>query len=64
MSPWHKALKVDVDPVMSDKATRILAAEHPTIVILAIVFITVGWSKYKKKTEDAAKFKNFVIFTE
>jgi VIT1/CCC1 family predicted Fe2+/Mn2+ transporter len=62
MSPWYKALKADVGAVMSDKATRLLAVEHPTIMILAIVFITVGWSRHKKKTEDAAKFKTFVIF--
>jgi hypothetical protein len=55
-------LKADVDAVMSDKATRPLAVEYPIIMILAIVFIKVGWSKYKKKTEDAAKFKTFVIF--
>jgi membrane-anchored protein YejM (alkaline phosphatase superfamily) len=62
MSPWHKALKADAGAVISDKATRILAVEHPVIMILTIVFITVGWSKHKKKIEDAAKFKNFVIF--
>jgi uncharacterized protein (DUF486 family) len=55
-------LKAYVGDVISDKATRILAVEHPIIMILVIVFITVGWSKHKKKTEDAAKFKTFVIF--
>jgi Na+/H+-dicarboxylate symporter len=62
MSPWYKALKADAAAVMSDKATRLLAVEHPTVMILAIVLITIGWSKHKKKTEDAAKFKTFAIF--
>lgn len=62
MSPWYQALKADAGAVMSDKATRLLAVEHPTVMILAIVFITIGWSKHKKKTADAAKFKTFVIF--
>lgn len=62
MSPWFKALKADAGAVMGDKATRLLAVEHPIMMILAIVFITIGWSKHKKKTEDAAKFKTFVIF--
>jgi Na+/H+-dicarboxylate symporter len=62
MSPWYKALKEDAGSVMSDKATRLLAVEHPTVMILAIVFITIGWSKHKKKIEDAAKFKTFGIF--
>jgi Na+/H+-dicarboxylate symporter len=62
MSPWYKALKADAGAVMSNKATRLLAVEHPTVMILAIVFITIGWSKHKKKTADVAKFKTFAIF--
>jgi hypothetical protein len=62
MSPWYIALKENGGEVMGDKASRLLAVEHPLMMILAIVFITIGWSKHKKKTEDAAKFKTFVIF--
>ena len=62
MSPWYEMLKTDAASVMKDKASRLLAVEHPIMMILAIVFITIGWSKYKKKTEDAAKFKTFTIF--
>ncbi|MAC86974.1 MAG: hypothetical protein CMQ52_02440 [Gammaproteobacteria bacterium] len=61
-SPYYKALKANGSEVMGDAATRLLAIEHPIMMILAIVFITIGWSKHKKKTEDAAKFKTFVIF--
>lgn len=62
MSPWFQALKVDASGVMKDKAARLIAVEHPIMMILAIVFITIGWSKHKKKTADAAKFKTFVVF--
>ena len=62
MSPWFKALKSNVGEVMGDKAVRLLAVEHPIMMILAIVLITIGWSKHKKKTEDEAKFKTFVVF--
>lgn len=62
MSPWFKDLKTDAGATMSDKATRLLAIEHPTMMILAIILITIGWSKHKKKTTDVAKFKTFVIF--
>ncbi len=62
MSPSYKALKTDVGGVMEDEAIRLLAVEHPVMMILAIVFITIGWSKHKKKIEDPAKFKTFVIF--
>jgi len=62
MSPWFQMLKTDAASVMKDKSVRLLAVEHPITMILAIILITIGWSKHKKKTEDAAKFKTFVIF--
>jgi hypothetical protein len=62
MSPWYKALKANGGEVMGDKAVRLLAVEHPIIMILAIVLITIGWSRHKKKTDNAAKFKSFVVF--
>ncbi len=62
MSPWFSALTEDTGAVMKEKSLRLLAVEHPVMMILAIVFITIGWSKHKKKTTDSAKFKTFVIF--
>ena len=62
MSPWFSALKEDAVGVMKEKSLRLLAVEHPITMILAIVFITIGWSKHKKKTTDSAKFKTFAIF--
>ena len=47
---------------MKDSDLRFVIIEHPITMILAIVLITIGWSKHKKKTEDKAKFKTFVIF--
>ena len=62
MSPWFSALTEDAGAVMKEKSLRLLAVEHPVMMILAIIFITIGWSKHKKKTTDSAKFKTFVIF--
>ena len=61
-SPYYKALKANGSEIMGDAASRLLAIEHPIMMILAIIFITVGWSKHKKKTDDHKKFKTFVIF--
>ncbi len=61
-SPYYNALKTNGREVMGDAASRLLAIEHPVTMILAIVFITIGWSKHKKKTDDLAKFKTFIIF--
>ncbi|MBL4605830.1 MAG: hypothetical protein JKY02_09290 [Flavobacteriaceae bacterium] len=62
MSPYYKALKTSGSDVMGNSESRLLAIEHPILMILAIALITIGWSKHKKKTEDAAKFKTFAIF--
>jgi hypothetical protein len=62
MSPAYKALKADSAVVMNNSTSRLLAIEHPLMMILAILLITVGWSRHKKKTEDAAKFKTFALF--
>ena len=61
MSPWFKVLKDSSGEVM-DKATGLLVAEYPIMITLAIVLITIGWSKHKKKTTDIAKFKTVAIF--
>ena len=47
---------------MKDAVVRLFAVEHPLMMILAIVLITIGFSKHKKKTTDAAKFKTIAIF--
>ena len=47
---------------MADKALRLTSLEHPLINIIAIVLITIGWSKHKKLTTSESKFKTFSIF--
>lgn len=47
---------------MSDKMLRLTSLEHPLINIIAIVLITIGWSKHKKLTTSESKFKTFSIF--
>ncbi len=45
-----------------NSAARLLAVEHPFVNILALVLITMGWSKHKKKEASNAKFKTITIF--
>lgn len=47
---------------MKDSNLRLYALEHPLINIIAIVLITIGWSKHKKTTDSKKKFKMFAIF--
>ena len=62
MSPVYKAMKADSSSIMGNAETRLLAIEHPLMMLLAIVLITIGWSKHKKKDSSSAKFKTFTIF--
>jgi uncharacterized membrane protein len=47
---------------MSNAAMRLTAVEHPLINIIAIVFITIGWSKHKKEESSNGKFKKIGMF--
>jgi putative exporter of polyketide antibiotics len=48
--------------VMSDSVSRLYLVEHPLINIIAIVLITIGYSKHKKKLTSSPKFKTILIF--
>ena len=47
---------------MSDAATRLTSLEHPLINIIAIVLITIGWSRHKKAASNETKFKSIALF--
>lgn len=48
--------------VMKDSTLRLYAVEHPSMMLLAVVLITIGYSKHKKKLVSGGKFKNLAIF--
>ena len=63
ISPWYKSMKeVGMADTMSNAALRFQAIEHPITMVLAIVLITMGWSRHKKQTTDKGKFKSIGIF--
>ena len=45
-----------------EKQARLTSLEHPLINIIAIILITVGWSKHKSQVTDLAKFKKIAFF--
>ncbi|MEM7381988.1 MAG: hypothetical protein AAF361_12430 [Bacteroidota bacterium] len=45
-----------------NSAARLLALEHPVTNILAIVFITIGWSRHKKTDNSKKKFGRIALF--
>lgn len=61
ISPISQAA-LKADDTMSNATNRLYALEHPLTMLIAIVLITIGYSKAKRKTEDSAKFKTVLIF--
>ncbi len=47
---------------MQDASLRLTSLEHPLVSLIAIVLITIGWSKHKKQFESKLQFKTFTIF--
>ena len=57
VSPMSKAGLSDMGAAMKDSTLRLYAVEHPLMMILAIVFITMAYSKSKKEIADSLKHK-------
>lgn len=47
---------------MEDAELRLTSLEHPLVNILAIVLITIGWSRHKKALVSDLKFKSIFVF--
>ena len=47
---------------MKDPEIRLVVVEHPLMMILAVILITVGFSKHKNKSTDKAKFKTIALY--
>lgn len=63
VSPYFKTMQeIGMGEVMKNSELRLFVVEHPMINIIAIVLITMGWSKHKKAVADKAKFKSIGIF--
>ncbi|GEQ84714.1 hypothetical protein ULMS_02220 [Patiriisocius marinistellae] len=64
ISPFgFKSIKNNgMSAVMKDSLLRLYAVEHITVMILATIFITIGYSKHKKKLTSVPKLKTLAIF--
>jgi len=52
----------DIGEVMKNSLLRFPSVEHPVAMIIAVVLITIGYSKHKKKEDASSKFKTLAIF--
>lgn len=63
MSSYYDTMRsLGMGEVMGNATLRKPLVEHPLTIIIAIVLMTIGFSKHKKKEESAAKFKTIAIF--
>ena len=62
VSPKFEQWSIMGSEVMKTASVRLYLVEHPLINIIAIVFITIGYSKHKKKLTSVSKFKTILIF--
>ncbi len=63
LSPITEMAFADFGAAMKDSQTRLIAVEHISVNIIAVVLATVNNAKNKKAIADAAKHKNALIFT-
>ncbi|MBC9794420.1 hypothetical protein [Sinomicrobium weinanense] len=54
--------ELGVGGVMKSDMVRLLLVEHPITNILAIILITIGWSKHKKVESAKGKFGKIAFF--
>ena len=63
LSPYYESMReMGMGATMKDAGVRWYIIEHPLMMILAIIMITIGFSKHKKQTTDKGKFKTLTIF--
>jgi len=51
-----------IEGAMKNPELRLTMLEHPLINVIALVLITIGWSKHKKQESNNGKFKKIAWF--
>lgn len=62
VSPYSSMLFNNTSEVMGNSGLRLLALEHPLMMIIGVTLLTIGYSKHKKKVISSGKFKMLGIF--
>ncbi|MBA09823.1 MAG: hypothetical protein P8P73_07545 [Flavobacteriaceae bacterium] len=62
ISPFFDMWNTMGGGVMKDATMRLYLVEHPITNILAIILITIGYSKHKKMEASKSKYKTILLF--
>ena len=61
-SPWfNQFYQIGMD-LLKNAENRLYLVEHPLINIVAIIFITLGWSLHKRQLDSSKKFLRIGVF--
>lgn len=62
-SPTVKAAMRDMEATMANADLRFFVAEHPTLMVIAAILMTVGGIVAKNAANDAARHRKALIFS-
>ncbi len=62
VSPLIQSFMQDFPASMKDRVVRYFGMEHNVMMLIAIVVLTIGSARAKRKGEDLAKFKTIAIW--
>ena len=63
VSPTVKAYLADMSATMKDGSRRFFIAEHPTLMVVAVLLATIGGVIAKNAPDDAARHRRALGFT-
>ncbi|MFN0100138.1 MAG: hypothetical protein ACKVS7_15825 [Gemmatimonadaceae bacterium] len=63
VSPFIQSAMSDMKATMADRAVRFFVAEHPTLMVAAVVVATIGGIVAKNAANDAARHRKALVFT-
>jgi hypothetical protein len=52
---------VEMGEIMKNSALRLRNVEHPLLMVIAIMLLTIGYSKHKTKRTSASKFRLLTV---
>lgn len=62
MSPWYKLFKEEGAAIFKNSVQRFYVLEHPVMMVLAAIFITIGYSKSKRATDDKKAYSQRITW--
>jgi cytochrome c biogenesis factor len=63
VSPLVHQAMADMKATMADAATRFFIAEHPTLMVIAVIVMTIGSIVAKNAPDDAARHRKLLVFS-